>query len=88
MINKGNPDLPVFAELPEGYTECNDRAYRLGTDEGPLTLDKCDKCGGWIGGAHIEVAVFEPLVNLTGKQGKDIYCGRCGHHFGFFGKRA
>ena len=92
----GNPELEVFKELPDNYEEdllgLSSREASIKGDclKEPLDVLKkmhhCGHCGGWIDALPIQESVYEPLVNLTGRQGTFYYCARCGYELCFVGR--
>jgi len=76
--------LPVLETLPEGVHEMDDMGVFEEAWLGSQRWHHCWHCKGWIPGHANEYSVSN-LGILSGRQGTEYYCARCGEKIAFFG---
>lgn len=81
--------MPVLKALPDGIHEL--RFSFNGIREASGMVDDhienyhfCPRCGGWIEGSVNEYEV-NTMGPLSGRQGTEYYCRRCGEEIGYIG---
>jgi len=85
-----NMSLTVHKELPDGIPE---QKLSFGTREAWGTVNGefktfhfCRYCGGWIEGHANQYEVNTLNASqLSGRQGTEYHCQRCGERIGFMG---
>ncbi len=76
--------LPVLAELPDGVRELEfPFGYKEAYGQG-RRFYSCRYCGGWIEGQPNSFPV-NTLGPLSGRQGTEYHCRRCGEQIHFDG---
>lgn len=80
--------LEVYKDLPDGYQEKSQRVLRpyRHAERDWEEMYYCDGCEGWILDWPNEYPCNTlNTSHLSGKQGRDYHCRRCGRHLGFSG---
>jgi hypothetical protein len=82
---QSDPSLPVLDELPEGDWHREDLfGYPYAFGGGGRRFYRCSHCAGWIEGQPAASRV-NTLGPLSGRQGTEYHCRRCGSELAFSG---
>lgn len=85
-----DPSIEVVQELPEGIEEKRNLGnYRMARGSGDRYFEEytyCRHCGGWVKShANMYSVNTTNSHSLSGRNGQDFHCARCGERIGFMG---